>query len=172
VSVTSLLPGLPPSYGPYSGNNSQSAKLTALAKLLQEKAPTRADGSRATSIQVEPAVKKDGKGMARVEYADPADVSHLQSALAQALRANEATAGRATGGTTGSDGSRSSSGTALYELVSQMGNSDPSTAALLRSWNSIMQTGQVAEDTGAAALQGWSQIEAPAFESGSLNLTA
>ena len=172
MPVTPLLPGLPPSYGPYSGNNSQSAKSTALADLLQAKATPKADGSQVASPRVEPDVAKDGKGTAGVEYADPADVSHLQSAFAQALRANGATTGRSTGGTAGSERNRSSNGTALYKLVSQMGSSDPSTAALLRSWNSIMQTGQVAGDTGAAGLQGWLQIEAPAFESGRLDLTA
>jgi hypothetical protein len=40
----------------------------------------------------------------------------------------------------GSVSTRVSTGTALYALVSGMGNSDPATTALLSSWNDIMQT--------------------------------
>jgi hypothetical protein len=177
MSVTSVLPGLPPSYAPLSGNNSQSARFTALAEQLRQKTTTKADGSQATRIQVNGApqniaVMKDGKGMLQAGYAGRTDASQFQSALARAQRADGATAGRSTSGASGSDGSKSSTGTALYKLISQMGNSDPSTSALLRSWNSIMQSGQDGGDTAAATLPAFSQNEASAFESGSLHLTA
>jgi hypothetical protein len=53
-------------------------------------------------------------------------------------------------------GARSPTGTALYALVSGMGNSDPATSALLSSWNNIMQTPN----------------SAPMAESSSFHLTA
>jgi len=128
---------------------------------LRERTTTTAAGSQVTSIQ--------GNAVAQAGYADPADGSHVQSAFAQALRANGAAGRSPTSGTSGSQGNQSSRGTALYRLVSQMGNSDPSTSALLESWNSIMQSA----DAGAGAFQGSLRSEAPVFESGhSLHLTA
>jgi hypothetical protein len=115
---------------------------------------------------------EDGKGMLEAGYADPTDVSQFQSTLEQALRMAAATAERSTSRTSASDGSQSSIGTALYERISRMGDNDPSTSALLRSWNSIMQSGQDGGNAGAATLHTSPQNEAPAFESGGLDLTA
>jgi hypothetical protein len=53
-----------------------------------------------------------------------------------------------------------------------MGDSDLSTSALLRSWNSIMQSGQDGGNARAATLQTLLPNEAPAPESGGLDLTA
>jgi hypothetical protein len=177
MSVTLVLPGLPPSYGPLSDNNSQSAKFIARAEQLRQKTTTQAAGSQEASIQVTGAtqgiaVMKDGKGMLEAGYADPTDVSQFQSTLVQALRMAAATAGSSTSGASASDGSQSSIGTALYKRISQMGDSDPSTSALLRSWNSIMQSRQDGGNAGAATLHTLLPNESPAFESGGLDLTA
>jgi len=65
-------------------------------------------------------------------------------------QANGAAAGRSTSRSSGAGGGQPSTGAALYKLVSQMGNNDPSTSALLRNWNSIMQTGDVGSEAGGA----------------------
>jgi hypothetical protein len=172
MSVTSLLP---PFYGPDPGSNAQGA---GRAERLRERTSTTTNGSLATSIEGKPvtrdsALTKEGGGVVQAGYADPADASHLQSAFAQALRANRVAGGSATSGTSGSQGNQSSRGTALYRLVSRMGNSDPSTSALLKSWNSIMQSGREGGDAETGALQSSLQSEASAFESGnSFHLTA
>jgi hypothetical protein len=78
-------------------------------------------------------------------------VSGNNPQTAKSAPADGATAGRAASGGSGSGGGRSSTGAALYKQVSQMGTHDPSTSALLRNWNSIMQTGDVGGEAGAAA---------------------
>jgi hypothetical protein len=163
MSVTSVLPGLPPSYGPLSGNNSQAAKFAGLAEQSRQTTTAKAAGSQGTSIRVNAAtqdiaVAKAGKG--------------IQSAPAQALRTDGATDRRWTSGISGSGGSQASIGTALYRLISQMGNKDHSTSALLESWNSIMQGGQFAGEAGASTSRALLQNEMPEFESSSLHLTA
>jgi hypothetical protein len=168
MSVTSVLPDRPTPYRPTSGNNSQSAKFTAAAQ---------ADGSRVTSTRVngatpDSAVLTGRQGTVDAGNANSADVSQFQSALAQALRTDGATAAGSAGGTSESDGSQSSAGIALYKRISQIGNSEPSTSELLRSWNSIMQSGQDAGDAGAATLRALLQSGAPAFGSGILDVTA
>jgi hypothetical protein len=177
MSVTSVLSRLPPYYGPLSGNTAQSEKFTGLAEQLREKTPNQADGSQ-LSIQVngaaqDIAVTKDGRNVAEAGYAGHTDVSQFQSTLAQALRANGAPAGRPSSGASGSDRSQSSIGAALYKRVSQMGNNnDPTTSALLRSWNSIMQSGQDAGHAGVATSQVYLQHEGPTLESSTLHVTA
>ena len=153
MSVTSVLPGRSTPYGPVSNNNSQSAKFAGRAQQSQEKPAAQADGPQAG-------------------YADPIDVSQFHSALAQALRADGTTAAGSTSGTSESDGNPSSVGIALYQRISQIGNSEPSTSELLRSWNSIMQSGQDPGDAGAATLQAVLQRGAPAFRSRILDVTA
>ncbi len=177
MPVTLLLPGLPPTYEPLCGNNSQSAKLIARAEQLQQKTIAQAVGSQGASTRVNSATHdiatvEDGKGMLEAGYAGPTDVSQFQSTLEQALRMAAATAGRSTSAAPASGGSQSSIGTALYKRISQMGDSDPSTSALLRNWNSIMQSGQDGGNAGAATLHTFLPNEAPAFESGGLDLTA
>jgi hypothetical protein len=151
MSVTSVLPDRPTPYSPVSGSNSQSAKFTAAAKQPQANPATQA---------------------AEAGYTDPADVSQFQSALAQALRADGATAAGSKSGTSQSAGNPSSAGIALYKRISQIGDSEPSASELLRSWNNIMQSGQDAGDAGAATLQSLLQSGAPAFGSGILDVTA
>jgi hypothetical protein len=151
MSVTSVLPDRPTPYHPISGNNSQGK----FATLTPDRAaPT------------------DRQGTVEAGYADPTDVSQFQSTLAQALRADGATASGAASGTSESDSSRWSAGIALYKRVSQTGNSEPSTSELLRSWNSIMQSGQDPGDAGAATLQTLLQSGTPAFGSNVLDVTA
>ncbi len=157
MSVTSVLPSQPTPYGPISGNKSQGAKFAAPAKPSQQSPDS--------------AVLKDGQGTVEAGYTDPADVSQFQSAFAEALRADRSAAAGPASGTSESDGSQSSAGIALYKRISQIGN-EPSTSELLRSWNSIMQSGQDAGDGGAATLRALFQSGAPAFESGILDVTA
>jgi hypothetical protein len=118
MSVTSVQSGIPAPYSPLSGNSPQSAEFGAVAGQLRPKTPAKADGS----------------------YAGPNDVGQLQNSLEQALRAGKVAAARSASGSPGSGGGKASTGTALYQLVSRMGNNDPSTSALLSSWNSIMHT--------------------------------
>jgi hypothetical protein len=176
MSVTLVLPGPSPSSGPLSGNNSQSAKFIARAEQLQQETTTQAVGSQGVGTRVngatqDSAVTKGRNDELEASYADPANVNQFQSALLQA-RITGATAARSTSATSASNGSRSSIGTALYKRVSQMGGTDPSTSALLRSWNSIMQSGQDGGSSGAATLQTLLPNEAPVFESGGLHFTA
>jgi len=152
MSVTSVLPDRPTPYHPISGSNSQRAKFATLA-------PNRA-------------APTDRQGTVESGYADPTDVSQLQSALAQALRADEATASGSANTTSEADVSQSSAGIALYRRVSQIGNSEPSTSELLRSWNSIVQSGQDPGDAGAATLQALLRTGAPAFGSSIIDVTA
>jgi hypothetical protein len=176
MSVTLDFPGLLSPYGPLSGNDSQSAKFIARAEQLQQKTTTPAVGSqeaitRVNGVTQGSAVTKGSNEELEASYADPDNVNQFYSALLQA-RITKATAARSTGETSASNGSQSSSGTALYKRISQMGGTDPSTSALLRSWNIIMQSGQDGGNSGAATLQTLLQNEAPVFESGGLHLTA
>jgi hypothetical protein len=151
MSVTSVLPDRPTPYHPISGNNSQGK----FAPLSPERvAPT------------------ERQGTVEAGHADPTDVSQFQSALAQALRADEATASGSTSTTSESDGTPSSAGIALYKRVSQIGNNESSPSELLRSWNSIMQSGQDPGDTGTATLQALLQNGTPAFGSAILDVSA
>ena len=155
MSVTSVSSSLLPSYGPLSGSTSRNAKVAA------------GSTQDIAALQLQA-----GKNPVEAGYADPTEVSQFQNAWAGALRADGAIPGRPGSGNSAQNGTRSSSGTSLYKLVSRMGNNDPSTAALLRSWNSIMQTGQDAGDGGAFTLQASLQYEVPAFETSTFHLTA
>jgi hypothetical protein len=153
MSVTSVVPDRPTPYRPISGNTPQRGKF-------------------ATTLSSDRAAPTDRQGTVEAGHADPTDVSQFQSALAQALRADEAAAPGSTSGTSEPDGNSSSAGIALYKRVSQIGNSEPSASDLLRSWNSIMQSGQDPGDTGTATLKAVLQNGAPAFRSGILDTTA
>jgi hypothetical protein len=153
MSVTPVLPDRPTPYHPISGNNSQRGKFAALS-------PDRA------------AAPTDRQSAAEAGYAGPTDVSQFQSALAQALRADEATASGSASTTSESDGSQSSAGIALYKRISQIGNSEPSASELLRSWNSIMQSGQDPGDSEAATFKALLQSGTPEFGSGIIDVTA
>lgn len=155
MSVTSVLPDRPTPYRPISGNTPQREKF-------------------ATTLAPDRAAPTDRQGTVAAGYADPsdADASQFESALAQALRTDEATASGPTSTTSESDVGQSSTGIALYRRVSQIGNSEPSASELLRSWNSIMQSGQDPGDTGAATLQALLRSGTPAFGSSIIDVTA
>src|ERR1700721_1236437 len=138
MSVTSVVPDRPTPYRPISGNTPQRGKFATTL------APNRAAPVEAG-------------------YADPTDVSQFQSALAQALRADEAARSGSTSTTSESDVSQASAGIALYKRISQIGNSEPSASDLLRSWNSIMQSGQEPGATGEASLKALLQNGGPVF---------
>ena len=153
MSVTSVVPDRPTPYRPISGN-----------------APQR--GKFATALSPDRAAPTDRQGTVAAGYADPTDVSQFESALAQALRADETTASGPTSTTSEPDVNQSSAGIALYRRVSQIGNSEPSASELLRSWNSIMQSGQEPGDAGAATLQALLRSGTPAFGSSIIDVTA
>ena len=153
MSVTSVAPDRPTPYRPISGNSSQRGRF-ATTPAPDRVAPT------------------DRQGTVEAGYADPTDISRLQSALAQALRADEATASGSTSATSEPDVGQSAAGIALYKRISQIGNSEPSASDLLKSWNSIMQSGQDPGNTGTATLKALLQNGAPAFGSGILDTTA
>jgi hypothetical protein len=153
MSVNSVLTGLPPSYNPRSSTSSPTARPAAAAKQLSEKSFART-------------------GASRVASGDATDVQ-FESTLEQALHEGAATASKSSSGTPESPGAQSPAGLALYQRVSQYGNNEPRTSALLKSWNTIMQGGGPDADTAAAAFaKALSQHEAPGSESGVLDLTA
>ena len=168
MSVNSVPTGLPPSYSPLSGGTtSRTAKSAPIAKGLLDERFAKANVSQATSAEVDGSTQD-----ASVTSGDPTDGEQFQSTLEQALREGAATGGRPTGGTSGSPGSQSSRGLALYQRVSQYGNNEASTSALLESWNTIMQGGDNADSAAAAFLKTLSQSETPVYRSGVLDLTA
>jgi hypothetical protein len=166
MSVNSVSTRLPPSYSPVSGSNSQAAKSAAAAQELRQKSIARANAYRTTGATVEDAAQD-----ASAASGDPTDV-HYQSTLEETLQQGAATARKSTEGASGSPGSESSPGIALYRRVSQYGNSEPRTSALLKSWNNIMQSGQAADGAAAAFAKALSQHETPGFGSGVIDLTA
>ena len=165
MSVNSVPTGLPRSYSPLSGNTSRTAKSAPIAKGILDERFAKANVSQATSAEV------DGSAQdASVKSGDPTDGEQFQSTLEQALREGAATGGSSTGGA--SSGSQPSRGLALYQRVSQYGNNEASTSALLESWNTIMQGGENADSAAAAFLKTLSQSETPVYRSGVLDLTA
>ena len=153
MSVTSVLPDRPTPYPLISGNTPQRGKF-------------------ASTLAPDRAAPTDRQGTVAAGYADPSDASQFESALAQALRTDETTASGSTSTTSEPDVSQSSAGIALYRRVSQIGNSEPSASELLRSWNSIMQSGQDPGDAGAATLQALLRSGTPAFGSSIIDVTA
>jgi hypothetical protein len=166
MSVNSVSTRLPPSYNLLSGNKSPTARSAAAANERTEKAFGKASASQFTGAPV-----RGAKQDASVTSGDSTD-DHLQSTLEQALHEGAATAGKPGDGTSESPASPSSSGIALYQRVSQYGNSEPRTSALLESWNSIMQGGPDADSAAAAFAKALSQHQIPGSESGVLDLTA
>jgi hypothetical protein len=103
---------------------------------------------------------------------DATDDSQFESALAQALRADGASAsGSSSDAPEAGDGQRSV-GIALYKTINQIGNDEPSASDLLKSWNSIMQSGQDADDQGAAVMQALLRSGATPYRSDILDVTA
>jgi hypothetical protein len=166
MSVNSVLTGLPPSYNPLSRNNAPTVRPAAAATGLREKSFGKSSASRVTSAALDGATPD-----APVTAGDPSDI-RFQSTLEQALHEDAATGGRTSGGTSGSPGTQSPAGIALYQRVSQYGNHEPRTSALLKSWNTIMQGGPDADTAAATFAKAFAQNEAPGSESGVLDLTA
>jgi hypothetical protein len=166
MSVNSVLTGLPPSYNPRSSNSSPTARPAAAAKELREKSFARTGASRVTSAEVDGATQD-----APVTSGDATDVQ-FHSTLDQALHEGAATAGRSSSSASEPPGGQSPAGIALYQRVSQYGNNEPQTSALLRTWNTIMQGGPDADTAAATFAKALSQSETPGSESGVLDLTA
>jgi hypothetical protein len=82
------------------------------------------------------------------------------------------TPGRSTDETPGSPGDRSPPGIALYQRVSQYGNNESSTSALLKNWNDIVQGGHDADSAVAGFAKALSQNETLGYEAGVIDLTA
>lgn len=152
MAVHSVSSGLPPSYS-VSGSTSPTARPAAIGKGLAGQSFAKANTSQFTS----------GSETTDTEF---------QSTLEQELREGTATAGRSTSGSSGSPASQSSAGITLYQRVSQYGNNEPQTSALLKSWTTIMQGGEGADSAAAAFAKALSQSETPGSEAGVLDLTA
>ena len=168
MSVNSVSTGLLPSYGTLSGNSSQNAKSAALAAEFPDKTSTQANPSQVTGSEADGA-----RQSASATAGNAADTDQFQSTLEQTLREGRASAGSSAASST-SDAllGQSSPGIALYQRISQYGNNEPSTSALLKRWNSIMQSGQSADSAAASFAKALSQNETPGLESGVVDLTA
>jgi hypothetical protein len=166
MSVNSVSTGLPPSYNPLSGNSSPTARSAAATKDLRERAFAGTGASRVTSAEVDGAAQD-----ASVTSGDAASIQ-FQSTLEQALHEGAATVGRSSGGSSGSPYGQPPAGIVLYQRVSQYGDNEPRTSALLKSWNTIMQGGPDADTAAATFAKALSQNETPGSESGVLDLTA
>jgi hypothetical protein len=168
MSVNSVSTGLLPSYGPLSGNSSQSAKSAVLATEFPDKTATAAAPSQVTGSEADGARQDASAAPGNATGADP-----FQSTLEQSLREGRATAGTSTANETSEFLSgQSSPGIALYQRISQYGNNEPSTSALLKRWNTIMQSGQSADSAAASFAKALAQNETPGLESDVLDLTA
>ena len=168
MSVNSVLPGLLPSYGPLSGNGSQNAKATARAKDFPEQTSVTADPSLVTGTEADGTARDTSTTNDGSSAAGP-----FQSTLEQALRQGQATAAASPSSTTSEAPSESPSrAIAAYQRVSQYGSSEPSTSALLKRWNNIMQTGSGTDGAAADFAKALAQNETPGLESGVLDLTA
>jgi hypothetical protein len=156
MSVNSVLPGLLPYYGPLSGNGSQNAQAAARAPEFQDPATGNAAPSQASA--------RSGGSTA---------TDQLQSTLEQALRQGGASTASTGSATSNVPSDPPSPGIAAYQRISQYGNnSEPSTSALLKRWNNIMQSGNGADRAAADFAKLLAHNEAPGLTSGVLDLTA
>lgn len=168
MSVNSVSTGLLPSYGPLSGNSSHSAKAAVLATEFPDKTSTQAEASQLADTEADGTRQDASAASGNATNTDP-----FQSTLEQSLREGQATAGKSTtGDTSESLGGQSRPGIALYQRISQYGNNEPSTSALLKRWNNIMQSGQSADSAAASFAKALAQNETPGLESGVVDLTA
>ena len=168
MSVNSVSTGLLPSHGPLSGNSSRSAKAAVLAAEFPDKTSTQAEASQVADIEAAGTRQDASAAPGNATSTEP-----FQSTLEQSLREGQATAGRSTtGDTSESLGRQSRPGIALYQRISQYGNNEPSTSALLERWNNIMQSGKSADSAAASFAKALAQNETPGLESGVLDLTA
>jgi hypothetical protein len=167
MSVNSVLTGLRPYDGPLSGNSSPTAKSAALAKEPSQKTFAETDLSRSTGAEADSAIRDHS-----VTSNDAPALGQFQGTLDRELREGRTAAGKSTSGTSEWPSSRSSSGVALYQRISQYGNNASSTSALLESWNTIMQGGKESGVAVVAFAKALSGSEALEFKSGVLDLTA
>jgi hypothetical protein len=167
MSVNSVLSGFLPSYGPLSGNSSQNAKPGAGAKAFPEQTPPNPDTAQATGDELESTAQS-----ASSTSSDSTDAGQFESTLEQTLRQGGATTASSASGSSTSSGGRSSAAIAAYQRISQYGNNEPSTSALLKRWNSIMQEGNDADGAAASFAKLLAQNETPGLESGVIDLTA
>ena len=173
MSVNSIgFSGAAPSFGPLIGNSSQGAKFDAIAEQLQEQTIPNKDGAQVTYIQTPNGPKPIGETMNGTSiweagYANPLAVNQFKSQLSQALQAEAASSGNSTSAPPGSTTSQTPGSAALYNLINQLGNDAPSSAALLSSWNNMMQSGGDAGDAQSSTLQAFLQN----VESGALDIS-
>ena len=166
MSVNSVLPGLLPYHGPLSGNGSQNAKATARAKDFPEQTSVTANPSQVTGTEGDGATQNTA-----APNEDSTRAGQFQSSLEHALQQGRATAASTSSTTPETLSELPSRGIAIYQRVSQYGNSEPSTSALLKRWNNIMQ-GSGAAGTAADFAKALAQNETPGLDSGVLDLTA
>ena len=169
MSVNSVLPGLLPYYGPLSGNGSQqNAKAAPRAQEFPDQTTVNAEPSQTSSATVEQVTPDSSAQSGNSTTAD-----QLQSSLKQALRQGGATAGNTASTSSDVLSDSPSPGIAAYQRISQYGNnSEPSTSALLKRWNNIMQSSNGADGAAADFAKLLAQNETPGLTSGVLDLTA
>jgi hypothetical protein len=156
MSVNSVSTHLRPYYGPLSGSSSQPARSGTFAETRASQV-TEAEAARATQDA------SVSSSEALWGFKTPPGRDSQQSTTAAEDSTSE---------TSGAPSGRSPPGIALYQRVSQYGSNEPSTSALLKSWNDIVHGGQDAESGVAAFAKAVSQNGALGFESRVIDLTA
>lgn len=168
MSVNSVSTGLSPSYGLLTGTNSQTARYAAIGREWPEKPSAKADDAQVNGAEVNestPDAAAAGDGTP--------DTAEFQSSLDQALREGGASARYSDPAASDPSTARSSAGLALYKRISQYGSDNgPRASALLKSWNSIIQSGANADIGDAAIAKAVLQSGTPHDSAGVLDLTA
>jgi hypothetical protein len=167
MSVYSVLPGLQPSYGPLSGNASQNAKAAARAKDFPEQASVTGAPSQITGPEADGATP-DSPAL----NGSSSSPGQFQGALELALQRGRTTAAETASAASAPLSELPLPGIAVYRRVSQYGNNETSTSALLERWNNIMQSGKGADGAAADFAKVLARHETPGLESGVIDLTA
>lgn len=167
MSVNSVRTGLQPSYRLLSGSDSPSAKPAARVTQGTQKTFAETDRPQAASVERSDAPQDPSTGSQRA-----GNGAESRSTLEEALRQGHAASASSTADTSEPTGGRTSPGIAVYQRISQYGNTEPSTSALFQNWNRIMQAGQDSESAATAFAKAFSQAETPGLQSGVLDLTA
>lgn len=149
-------------------NSSRSIERMSLNSISTRLPPYSGPVSRGNSQTTQVGAARD----IPVTSSDAIDVVELQSGAERKYQEAGAGPGSSTGDTSGSPGGQSSPGIALYQRISQYGNNEPGTSALLKSWNNIMQGSQDADGAVAAFAKTLAQNQTPGSGSGVLDLTA
>jgi hypothetical protein len=175
-SISTGLPvpyGLPPPYAPLAGTHPPSGKSAAAGKESAEKPLTTAASVPVAGSAVTRPEPDDARQNASTATSDGAtEAGQIQSNLELELQQARATAASSGSAASEPAGTRAVPGIALYQRVSQYGNNEPSTSALLKSWNDIVHGGQVAESAVAGFARTLSQNPSLGLKSGVLDLTA